>query len=722
MISDFFPLISAVFVFILGATIYLKGKKERVNRLFFLHSLAITNWLVGTFFLFQNITNPSGAIFWDRIVYIGVVLIPALMLDFCLTITKNRKGKIPRKVLFLGYCISILFLILSRTDLFVADVFNYEWGVHTQARIFHHFFLIYFSIYVLIGFGYLWRYFNKVKNRIERERIKYVLIAFLVLFTVGPIAFLPAYNIGIYPFSYLAGLAFSVILFRAILKFKLFDVRIRLQKIVNGFLSLLLILPFCSILWFLAWQVLKLNIYLCNAIAICFSAVSFLVLYNYISKALLGRFFSRKFYKFQKSLENLLKEASEVLDLGNVSRLVLRGLSGIGIKNTFICFDASISQDDFSIQANCEIENDFKKKLVSLYLEIRKYQKLTHDILVREEIEMQIDEMNIGNRYEKRLIVKKMKDISTYVALPLVFKDNLIGMVFLGSKASSKAFYDEDIVALTNFAKDFSVIVANAMIHTSKEEQARLLKREVQKQTKEIANINKELKKSLEDKTVFSHMINHQLREPLSNICNYLSLFEKGNINNMSPEKREKFIEVAIEYSNLLKKKTHDLLFFLSLEQDIDKQETHSVNLDQICLSVFNDYKDKFLERNLSIDYVKSGNSFMIKTDPMLIREAMINLFDNIYFYSASGEVEVRLAVKGGSVKLQISNPIDQKIVDEHFEEKVTERFGRGKEARKLNPTGTGLGVSIVKRIVERSGGKFEVRVNDGSFDIDLSF
>jgi hypothetical protein len=173
-IFSFLPLISAVFVLFLGVFVFLKNRKSKLNIIFFLLTIAFTIWLFSTFMMFISETDDQ-AIFWDRNVYSGVIFIPILVYHFSLVFSKNKNRK---KSLYLGYFIAFIFLVLSRTDYFVADLFKYKWGVHAKAQFFHHFFLIFFSVYSFFFYYNIYRCYRKTKFGIERSQVKYIFIAF----------------------------------------------------------------------------------------------------------------------------------------------------------------------------------------------------------------------------------------------------------------------------------------------------------------------------------------------------------------------------------------------------------------------------------------------------------------------------------------------------------------------------------------------------------------
>jgi len=121
-IYSILPLISGIFVSFCGFFVLSKNTKSKLNQIFFFFTLAVGVWLFATFAMLSSRTDEK-AIFWDRIVYIGVVFIPTTFYHFVLLFSKIKNQK---KLLYLGYFLSFIFLILSRTDYFVSNLYKYS--------------------------------------------------------------------------------------------------------------------------------------------------------------------------------------------------------------------------------------------------------------------------------------------------------------------------------------------------------------------------------------------------------------------------------------------------------------------------------------------------------------------------------------------------------------------------------------------------------------------
>lgn len=232
------PLISGISALWLGFVVLIKNKNSKVNQALFRSIICIVIWLSATACMFMS-EKESWEIFWDRIAYIGVVFIPITVYHFGLEFTKSKRTK----TLSIGYFLSLCFLILSQTDYFIDGLYSYSWGVHSQARIFHHIFLVYFFLYISLFFFNIYRYRQKAV-RMKKNQANYILLAFFVL-SLSSSAFLPAYGIDFPPFSYLFAVICVLILTLAITRYHLFETRVILTELLVGFMGIvLLITPF----------------------------------------------------------------------------------------------------------------------------------------------------------------------------------------------------------------------------------------------------------------------------------------------------------------------------------------------------------------------------------------------------------------------------------------------------------------------------------------------
>ncbi len=183
-----------------------------------------------------NATNEIDQLYWDRFIYIGVVFIPVFLYHFGLIYCEVKNQD---KLLIFGYISAFIFLPLTQlSDNFVSGLYHYSWGVHSIAGIYHHIFLFYFFFYFAVFFTNL---INRYKHTtgILKTQIKYFLIGEGILDFIGPLAFLPAYGIPIYPVIFLSAIPFAGILAYAIIKYKALNFQTIATEIGVSFLNVL---------------------------------------------------------------------------------------------------------------------------------------------------------------------------------------------------------------------------------------------------------------------------------------------------------------------------------------------------------------------------------------------------------------------------------------------------------------------------------------------------
>ncbi|MBI2462672.1 MAG: hypothetical protein HYV65_00270 [Candidatus Spechtbacteria bacterium] len=217
----------------------------------------------------------------------------------------------------------------------------------------------------------------------------------------------------------------------------------------------------------------------------------------------------------------------------------------------------------------------------------------------------------------------------------------------------------------------------------------------------------RELQKISDLKSEFISIASHQLRTPLTAIKGYLSMVIDGDYG-----------KIDINANDALKKVYSSNEVLIGLVKDlldvsrIERGEFHYV-FQKICIpdmidSIVDEQKISAESKGLKLIWHHPENAvrFCVKADDSKLRQVILNLIDNAIKYTPRGSVEV-------SVTQLYNNPLRMRIsvkdtgigITEADKEKLFQRFSRGEGGKKIDVNGTGLGLFIVKRIVEDHGG-----------------
>jgi len=112
-------LINAVAGAFLGLFVYLKNKKEALNKIFGLMCLSIAVWGF-SYFIWQMSTTKESALFWVKGAMMGAIFIPVTYLHFILVLLNLHKIK--KRFLILSYIFTFFLFVLNFTPLIVKDV------------------------------------------------------------------------------------------------------------------------------------------------------------------------------------------------------------------------------------------------------------------------------------------------------------------------------------------------------------------------------------------------------------------------------------------------------------------------------------------------------------------------------------------------------------------------------------------------------------------------
>lgn len=205
----------------------------------------------------------------------------------------------------------------------------------------------------------------------------------------------------------------------------------------------------------------------------------------------------------------------------------------------------------------------------------------------------------------------------------------------------------------------------------------------------------------------FINNVSHEFRTPLSAIGGYAELLSEEQVNK---NERIKYANQIIKVTEKLSSATNNILFLSKITIDDIKIEKESFNLSESIREILIMLENKWSSKNISVDlklqdFLYSGNKEMLE-------EVWNNLIGNaIKFSDIDGKLEITTLHSKNMATIIIS---DNGIgMTKETQEKIFDKFFQGETSR--SQEGAGIGLSIVKRIIDLHQGKIVV---DSKIDI----
>ncbi|WP_311561564.1 sensor histidine kinase [Peptoniphilus duerdenii] len=205
-----------------------------------------------------------------------------------------------------------------------------------------------------------------------------------------------------------------------------------------------------------------------------------------------------------------------------------------------------------------------------------------------------------------------------------------------------------------------------------------------------------------EKREEFTSNVTHELKTPLTIISGFAELLKSGNVEE---EKTKEFGGIIYKQSTNLQRLIDDLLKISKLEAN-ESIIIEELSIDKLGDEVCDDLAIEIKNKNLNL--IKDFDRVKAKVNGEMIKEAMMNLLTNAIKYNRDGgEIKFKIAKEDGFALVQIS---DNGIgIEEELLDRIFERFYVVDHSRSKKISSTGLGLSIVKHIVEAHGGRIEV-------------
>jgi signal transduction histidine kinase len=282
--------------------------------------------------------------------------------------------------------------------------------------------------------------------------------------------------------------------------------------------------------------------------------------------------------------------------------------------------------------------------------------------------------------------------IRSLLVVPLIVRDEAIGTLSIDDTQPNA--FDREIRLLTIAAAQAAVAIENALLYES-----------LQASYKELEHAFEELRHLDQMKSELIQNISHELRTPLTFIKGYVELLQDGEMGNLIEEQRTA-IEIIASKTEVLSRLVDDIISMLQVGKE--QFSTGPVSLADVGNSAIQAAQASAMEAGLSLRGEIPTGLPLVLGDRGRLGQVFDNLLQNaIKFSKPGGVISIRMREENEKIRTEIEDtgigiPADQlsRIFDRFYQVDgtTTRRFG-----------GAGLGLAIVRQIVEAHGGQVGV-------------
>ena len=207
--------------------------------------------------------------------------------------------------------------------------------------------------------------------------------------------------------------------------------------------------------------------------------------------------------------------------------------------------------------------------------------------------------------------------------------------------------------------------------------------------------------------------ISHDLRTPLTVMLGHLQLIDRSGLT----EEQTRRIDIVIGKAQHMKDLVETFYEYSLINTSEYEMKEEKINVSNLLIDLISDNAPALETKGLEVNVDVPEHSVYLMADRNAISRIVQNLLTNAIRYSA-GAVGITLSEDGDGICLSVSNPVaDPEQIDA---DRLFERFYTGDTSRRSG--GTGLGLAVVKELVQKSGGKVSAECRDRELVITLRF
>ncbi len=227
---------------------------------------------------------------------------------------------------------------------------------------------------------------------------------------------------------------------------------------------------------------------------------------------------------------------------------------------------------------------------------------------------------------------------------------------------------------------------------------------------KENAEENRESEK--QNRELVSN-ISHDLKTPITAIKGYVEGIMDGVAD--TPEKIDKYIKTIYNKANDMERLINELTYYSGIDNNRIPYNFHRINVSDYFGDCIEEVGLDLEQKNIQLNYSNlAGNDTVVIADPEQMKKVINNIISNSvkYMDKPHGIIDIRILDEADSIRIEIED--NGKGIVQKDLPKIFERFYRTDASRNSAQGGSGIGLSIVKKIIEDHGGYIWATSRDG--------
>ncbi len=284
-------------------------------------------------------------------------------------------------------------------------------------------------------------------------------------------------------------------------------------------------------------------------------------------------------------------------------------------------------------------------------------------------------------------------DLRSLVVVPLIARGRTLGALAFATSESGRRFGASDLAFAREVASRAALAIDNAELYRA------------------AGSARGQAESANEAKAAFLAVMSHELRTPLSAVLGYAELLADGITGPVSEAQKEQLGRIKACAGQLLGL-IDEILAFARLEADREDVRLDTVELGAMTRVAAALVEPRAVEKGLAFAVELPSPPITLETDPGKVGQILVHLLSNAIKFTTEGSVRLLVRVTDRQAYFEVSDT-GVGIAMAH-RDRIFERFWQVESPSTRAASGTGLGLTVARRLARLLGGDIEVESTEG--------